>query len=54
VDTIVGLVPNLKVEIIPPVICKGQPRDIDYQALEKLAETIVQKHKDAGFVEKAE
>ncbi len=54
VDTIVGLVPNLKVEIIPPVICKGQPRDVDYQALEKLAETIAQKHKDAGLVEKPE
>lgn len=54
VDTIVSLVPNLKVEIIPPVICKGQPRDVDYQALEKLAETIAQKHKDAGLVEKPE
>ena len=50
VETIAGLIPNLKVEIIPPVICKGQPREADYQALEKLAETIVQKHKDAGFI----
>jgi flavorubredoxin len=49
VDIIVGLIPNLKVEIIPPVICKGQPREADYQALEKLAETIVQKHKESGF-----
>jgi len=49
VDTIVSLVPNLKVEIIPPVICKGQPREVDYQALEKLAETITQKHKESGF-----
>jgi len=49
VDTIAGLIPNLKVEIIQPVICKGQPREADYQALEKLAETIVQKHKDSGF-----
>ena len=49
VETIAGLIPNLKVEIIPPVICKGQPREADYQALEKLAETIVQKHKESGF-----
>ena len=49
VETIVALIPNLKVEIIPPVICKGQPREADYQALEKLAETIVQKHKESGF-----
>ena len=49
VETIAGLIPNLKVEIIPPVICKGQPREADYQALEKLAETIVQKHKESKF-----
>jgi len=49
VETIAALIPNLKVEIIPPVICKGQPREADYQALEKLAETIVQKHKESGF-----
>jgi flavorubredoxin len=54
VDTIVSMVPNLKVEIIPPVYCKGQPREVDYQALEKLAETIVQKHKDAGLIEQPE
>jgi flavorubredoxin len=49
VETIAGLIPNLKVEIIPSVLCKGQPREADYQALEKLAETIVQKHKESGF-----
>ena len=47
VDTIVSLVPNLKVEIIPPVICKGQPREVDYQALEKLAETFAETSKRA-------
>jgi flavorubredoxin len=49
VETIASLIPNLKVEIIPPVLCKGQPKETDYQALEKLAETIAQKHKEAGF-----
>jgi flavorubredoxin len=49
VETIASLIPNLKVEIIPPVICKGQPHEADYQALEKLAETIVQKHKESKF-----
>ena len=49
VDTLAGLIPNLKVEIIPPVICKGQPREADYQALETLAVAIVQKHKESGF-----
>jgi flavorubredoxin len=49
VETIASLIPNLKVEIIPPVLCKGQPRETDYQALEKLAETIAQKHRESGF-----
>ena len=49
VEAIASLIPNLKVEIIPPVLCKGQPRETDYQALEKLAETIAQKHKESGF-----
>lgn len=49
VETIASLIPNLEVEIIPPVLCKGQPRETDYQALEKLAETIAQKHKESGF-----
>jgi flavorubredoxin len=49
VETIASLIPNLKVEIIPPVLCKGQPRETDYQSLEKLAETIAQKHKESGF-----
>lgn len=49
VETIASLIPNLKVEIIPPVIIKGQPREADFQALEKLAETIAQKHKESGF-----
>jgi flavorubredoxin len=49
VETIAGLIPNLKVEIIPPVYIKGQPKEVDFQSLEKLAETIAQKHKEAGF-----
>jgi flavorubredoxin len=49
VETIVGLIPNLKVELLPTVIAKGQPREPEFQALEKLAETIAQKHKENGF-----
>jgi flavorubredoxin len=49
VETIAGLIPNLKVEIIPPVLCKGQPKEADYQALDNLAETIARKHKESGF-----
>ncbi len=50
VDVIKGLIPNLrKAEILDPVICKGLPREDDLKALESLAETIFQKHKESGF-----
>ncbi len=51
VDVITGMVPNLnKAEILDPVLCKGLPREEDLKALEALAETIYQKHKENGFV----
>ncbi len=48
-EQITGLLPNLKVEILPPVIIKGHPREKDLKALEALADTIVQKHKTLGI-----
>jgi flavorubredoxin len=44
-ETIVGLLPNLKAEIIPPVIVKGYPKPADLAALDQLAELIYNKHK---------
>jgi flavorubredoxin len=49
VEQIAAMIPNLKVEIIPPVIIKGYPKEADYQALEKLADTIAAKHQAAGL-----
>jgi len=43
-ETIAGMLGNLKVELLEPVLAKGHPREADYQALEKLAENIYQKH----------
>jgi flavorubredoxin len=50
VETLAGMIPNLKVEIIPPVIIKGYPKDSDYDALDKLAAAIADKHRAAGLV----
>ncbi len=50
VGIIAGMISNLKVEVLDPVLCKGRPREADYQALENLAEKIAQKHKESGFV----
>ena len=49
VETLAGMIPNLKVEVLDPVICKGYPREADLKALEELAATIAQKHKEQGF-----
>jgi flavorubredoxin len=49
VEQLAGLIPNLKVEILPPVICKGYPRQADFASLDNLAETIARKHKELGL-----
>jgi hypothetical protein len=36
--------PNLKVEFLAAVLCKGYPQADDYIELEKLATTIAEKH----------
>lgn len=41
-----GLIPNLKVELLTPVIAKGYPKDDDFAALEKLADQIHAKHRE--------
>jgi len=46
VEQITGLLANLKVEIIEPVIAKGSPKDSDFTALDNLAEKIAAKHKE--------
>ena len=49
VDILAGMISNLKVEIIDPVLVKGSPTEADYKTLNNLAETIAVKHKEQGF-----
>ena len=49
VEQIVAMIPNLKAEVFPPVICRGLPRQADFAALDTLADTIAQKHKSLGL-----
>ena len=49
VEQLKGMIPNLKVEVLDPVISKGFPKEADFQALDNLASTIAQKHKEHGF-----
>jgi len=48
-ETLTGMLPNLKVEILNPVICKGFPRDKDFAALDDLARTIAARHRENNF-----
>lgn len=45
VDILAGMLESLKAEVLPPVLCKGLPRDDDYKALDALADAIAEKHK---------
>jgi flavorubredoxin len=49
VEQLQGLIPNLKVEVLQPVIIKGFPKEADFQALNNLADTIAEKHKEHNF-----
>jgi flavorubredoxin len=46
VETLVGMMPKLKLELLEPVLAKGMPREADYAALDALADTIAEKHQD--------
>jgi len=48
-DVIKAAMPNLKVELLPTVICKGLPKPADLDAVDKLAEAIAAKHREAGL-----
>jgi flavorubredoxin len=49
VEVLAGMIPNLKVQVLDPVLCKGLPSEAVYQSLDNLADTIASKHKEKGF-----
>lgn len=49
VETLAGMIPNLKVDVIDPVLCKGVPSENTFKALDDLAAAIAQKHKEHDF-----
>jgi flavorubredoxin len=46
VEQLTGLMSNLKVELIDPVVTKGYPKEGDLSALDALADRILEKHKE--------
>jgi len=49
VETLAGMIPNLKVEVLEPVLCKGMALQKDFEALDRLAGAIAQKHTENGY-----
>ena len=49
VKAIQGMIPLLKVELIDPVLAKGLPTEEDYQALDRLADEILKRHRELGI-----
>jgi flavorubredoxin len=49
VEQLAAMIPNLKAEILEPVLSKGFPGEEDFKALDNLASTIAEKHKEHGF-----
>lgn len=49
VETLAGMIPNLKVEVLEPVLCKGLPKEDTLEALDRMADAIAAKHRESGF-----
>ncbi|MBK5134035.1 FprA family A-type flavoprotein [Candidatus Bathyarchaeota archaeon] len=49
IEQIAEMIPNLKVEILEPILVKGYPREDDFKALDNLADVIASKHKENDF-----
>ncbi len=50
VEQLAGMIPNLKVEILDPVVIKGVPKEEDFEALDRLADEIVNKHREHNII----
>ncbi|MBP7050856.1 MAG: FprA family A-type flavoprotein [Phycisphaerae bacterium] len=49
VEQLAGLLTNMKVELLTPVIAKGQPKEPEFLALDTLADQILAKHREIGI-----
>jgi len=49
VEQLAAMIPNLKIEVLEPVLSKGLPKEADFKALDNLATTIAEKHKEHNF-----
>ena len=52
VKQLAEMIPNLKVEILDPIVIKGFPQEEDFEALDKLADKIFKKHEEYNIIKK--
>lgn len=50
VEQIKGMLNNLKVELLEPVIVKGYPKAEDFEALDRLADEIFRRHREHNII----
>ena len=50
VEILTGMLTNLKVEFLEPVICQGFPQEENYRALDNLAGIIASKHQEQNLI----
>lgn len=50
VEQLNGMLSNLKLEMLDPVLNKGFPKELDLKALDALADNIARKHKEHDFI----
>jgi flavorubredoxin len=50
VEAIQGMIPNLKVELLAPVIARGLPKKADLEAVDALGDAIALKHRAIGLI----
>jgi flavorubredoxin len=50
VEHVTGMLSNLKVELLEPVVIKGFPREEDFRALDRLADKVLKGHKENNLI----
>ena len=50
VEELAGLIPDLKVEILPPVLAVGHPSEESLREVDALADVLLERHRQAGLL----
>jgi hypothetical protein len=44
------MMPNVKARVLEGILAKGEPKEADFSAIDKLADEILARHKEIGIV----